>query len=100
MIEHETEKDLKVKMQMRPCEHPKLATLPIEPGYVLGIACLFCEKRLLLRYGEVVDVYPGASTRKEFCLAELITETFGEAWGQRAAKDCRCSQHKSEGSHE
>lgn len=72
------------------CMHPRLMTLPPHPDYVYGIICVSCAKRLVIRYGYFLS----GSDSKEFCLATLIKETYGDAWGQKAEKQCRCSDCK------
>jgi hypothetical protein len=65
-------------------------TLPNDADYFYGIICTSCAKRLVIGYGDYID----GSDKKEFCLSVLIEGTFGEAWGQSAEKQCRCSTCK------
>lgn len=72
------------------CGHPRLTSLPPHPDYCYALLCMSCTKRLVIRYGAFV----GGDT-KEFCLAAMVKETFGDAWGNKAELQCRCSACKA-----
>jgi hypothetical protein len=73
------------------CAHPRLASLPPHPDYTYALLCMSCTKRLVIRYGYCIS---GGDT-KEFCLAAMVKETFGDAWGLKAAQQCPCSACKA-----
>lgn len=76
----------------RICAHPRLMTLPEHLDRFYGIICVSCAKRLVIGIEHGYCISGG--DKKEFCLAALIKETFGDAWGHKAEQECWCSACK------
>jgi len=73
------------------CAHPRLFGVPGGSGNSYTLVCDSCTKRLVIRYGAFI----GGGDTKEFCLAAMFKETFGDAWGNKAVQQCRCSACKA-----
>ncbi|GHO99538.1 hypothetical protein KSF_095860 [Reticulibacter mediterranei] len=73
------------------CAHPRLFGLPGGSGNSYTLVCESCTKRLVIGYGAFI----GDGNTKEFCLAAMVKETFGDAWGLKAELQCRCSACKA-----